>query len=359
MSDDAPPDRSRRARQYFESLWSSFEAARRSSGSTPRRLRIARHRWNLEFASPSLASAFRPAFAHLETGDDDAPDLTVGLWSASATGVAIPSPEWTPGMTTTNARLDAYSDDAITMIRDPYFNLLVGFDGETGRAVYAVDDETRIPGWEVAAPLRFLVNGWFGERGIQMIHAACVARDGRGALLAGPGGSGKSSTALLCLLAGFDYLGDDYCLAKPGAHSEGFSLYNSAKLHAEDLDRFPGLRPHFREAIRDVEGEKPVVFVHDAGAGAIRNGCGLVAIYMPRVSGSAETTIAPLPRATSWHAIAPSTMTQLLGASPHNLSLIGAVASSLPAFRLDLGTNLEDIPGVLAEHLSSLGDSQV
>lgn len=45
--------------------------------------------------------------------------------------------------------------------------------------------------------------------GLVSVHSAAVALDGRGALLLGPGGSGKSTTALLLTLAGFDFLSDD------------------------------------------------------------------------------------------------------------------------------------------------------
>ena len=358
MSLHEPAERSRRAREYFDSLWSSFESACRGS-STPRELRIARHRWSLRFAGPTLAAIFRPAFRHLETEDAGAADLTVGLWSASATGVPVPAPDWVPGMTLTHSRLDSWSDESISMIRDSSFHLLVAVDVSTGRALYAVDDEAAIPGWERAAPLRFLVNEWFSLCGIQMTHAACVSRNGRGALIAGPGGSGKSTTALLCLESGlFDYLGDDYCLVRPGAEPEGFSLYNTAKLLPGDLDRFPRLRPHFQDAIREVEGEKPVVFLSDAGFGSIVDACALDALYLPRVTNGPETTITPVPRGESWRAIVPSTISQLLGSGPRNLSLIGSIASSLPAYRLDLGTDLSAVPRAIAGHLETLREAE-
>ena len=355
MIGDEASERSRRARQYFESLWSSFERACESGSPANADLKIARHRWRLRFAGATLAEMLRPAFAHLETVEGDPPDLLVGLWSASSTGIPVPAPEWSPGMTLTHSRLDSFSDDSITMVRDTYFNLLVAVDHSTGRAIYAVDEEVAIPGWERAAPLRFLINEWFANRGIQLTHAACVSRGGRGALLAGAGGSGKSTTALLCLDSGmFDYLADDYCLARPGAEPEGYSLFNSAKLHPEDLDRFPRLRPHFRDAIRNVEGEKPVVFLRDIAPDGVVAECRLDALYLPRVTDHPATTITPVGRGASWHAIAPSTMSQLLGAGPRNLALIGSIASSLPAFRLDLGSELDRIPETIAAHLEEI-----
>jgi energy-coupling factor transporter ATP-binding protein EcfA2 len=47
------------------------------------------------------------------------------------------------------------------------------------------------------------------------LHAACVGRDGRGILLMGPTGSGKSTVTLHCLLRGFEMLSEDSVFVAP------------------------------------------------------------------------------------------------------------------------------------------------
>jgi hypothetical protein len=52
-------------------------------------------------------------------------------------------------------------------------------------------------------------------QGLVPLHAACVGRGSRGLLLMGPGGSGKSTVALQCLLQGFDFLSEDSVFVAP------------------------------------------------------------------------------------------------------------------------------------------------
>jgi hypothetical protein len=47
------------------------------------------------------------------------------------------------------------------------------------------------------------------------LHAACVGLNGRGILLMGSSGSGKSTVALHCLLNGFDFLSEDSVFVEP------------------------------------------------------------------------------------------------------------------------------------------------
>lgn len=49
------------------------------------------------------------------------------------------------------------------------------------------------------------------------LHAACAGRDGRGVLVLGASGTGKSTLALHCLLQGLDFLSEDAVFVQPDA----------------------------------------------------------------------------------------------------------------------------------------------
>src|SRR6185369_13029821 len=49
-----------------------------------------------------------------------------------------------------------------------------------------------------AHPGAFALSAWLAGQGLQVMHAAAVAFGGRGVLLVGPGGAGKTTSALAC-----------------------------------------------------------------------------------------------------------------------------------------------------------------
>lgn len=53
------------------------------------------------------------------------------------------------------------------------------------------------------------------SQGLVPLHGACVGLGGRGALLMGASGSGKSTAALHCLLEGFDFVSEDSVFVTP------------------------------------------------------------------------------------------------------------------------------------------------
>ncbi|VCU71117.1 hypothetical protein PIGHUM_03198 [Pigmentiphaga humi] len=108
------------------------------------------------------------------------------------------------------------------------------FDAKHRVAVFYAEDCARLPPWERYSPLKSFVHLLALQAQAVLLHAGSVAQAGRrGILLAGPGGSGKSTTTLRLLENGLVSAGDDYVLAEPRADGSCrvHAAYRTLKLH--------------------------------------------------------------------------------------------------------------------------------
>jgi len=77
------------------------------------------------------------------------------------------------------------------------------------------------------------------------IHAACVARNGRGVLLCGASGAGKSTLAFACAQAGWTYVSDDATLLLQGSRDrEAIGKPYRFRFRPEALELFPEVEGH-------------------------------------------------------------------------------------------------------------------
>jgi hypothetical protein len=339
---------SERPAAYFESTWAAFASVSGEPWQTTHR--VGGRTVRIEGKGSALASALLPALAHLacNTSAADAtptPDLVVRTWDLSSGRIGPPPLDAAPGDQLVHDRVAALSDERFVVIWERHFDAITLVDRATGRAVYFTGDAAVLPYYETAAPLRALWHAWFSHQGLLPLHGACVGRDGAALLLTAPGGNGKSTTALLALQAGFDYLADDWCLLKPRAPA-AHRLFGTAKLRPDNLHRFPGLADRIHNHDK-LDEEKATFFLQRDFAPQLRSSARLHAIVVPRVTGRPETTFAPAGAALAWHALMGVTVRGIAGSGREAFALLGEVARCAPVFRLDLGTDLAGIPPVL------------
>lgn len=233
-------------------------------------------------------------------------------------------------------------------------NVLTVLDFGRNRGWLLKLDDVAFPYWEVGSPFRFLLHEWFAARGLQYVHAAAVGTEKGGVLLVGKGGSGKSTTALLCAAAGLQYAGDDYCLIDP-SRERIYSLYNTGKLKGpEDYARLPelkGLSTNSDSFERGGDG-KGVYFLDEIWPDRVVAGMPLRAIVVPRITGQAATRVEPCPPFDALVAMLPSTIAQLPAATNEDCDRMVALAEKLPAYLLHLGTDIHGIPAALTTLLN-------
>jgi hypothetical protein len=190
------------------------------------------------------------------------------------------------------------------------------------------------------------------DHGRQLVHAAALGTTSSGLLLAGQGGSGKSSTALACLGSALRYAGDDYCLVSFEPEPRAHSLYGSAKLHADQAGRFPGLTPALVNADK-LSSEKALFMVHRQFPQHIQESFPVVAVVVPVIAGARRAWVEPSSPGSALLALAPSTILQLPGAGRGALATLARLVQRLPCYRLHLGGDLDRLPPLLAGVLAA------
>jgi len=335
---------------YFSESVECFERAIRSTGKRTHRYRIGSLSFHLEFAGPALEPRLSPAFEHLAAAEG-LPDFRVFLWDAGSTGVAMPSPPWTWGASVRN---EVYVGDRFRIVYNGEAGSLIMYDAEARQAIYWIRKAEYVPYYETGAPLLPAMHWWLEARGCQLVHAGAIATAGAGILLAGRGGSGKSTTALACLADGFDFASDDYCVLTSSYPVKVRSIYCSAKLAADSRDRLPELAAAIHRPA-DPPAEKTLYLMNRIFPERITADFELRAIVLLRIAGTDETTMKPVSPAQALRALAPSTIFQLAGAGGKTFHALASIIRRAPCFEILLGRDFAGIAAALRALLKTNG----
>ncbi len=332
---------------YLDNAWTLFQSAVGDHRSGPtEHLEVARHAVTLRFANDTLRRHVLPAMRHLVAVGSDRPELEIRLWDFASTGVRLPPPPWSETGFAERGNGRIYATDRFTMSFERVTGIFSLVDAQRGRAVFWTLDAGGLPGWTAAAPLHWLLQGWLRFHGQHVVHAGGVSLPAGGVLILGRSGAGKSTTTLAAVEAGWRYAGDDFVVveAEPATVS---SLYCAAKVGGRGVERFPWLGPAIANPA-SLEFEKALVFVDECFPDRPVSAYPLRAIVLPRLSGGTGSRLVP---AKPFEVVAlagpDSAFRNLTGDARGTLSTLRALATSMPTYHLELGSDLAGVVGAL------------
>jgi hypothetical protein len=346
------------ARQFLLQLEHYFEEAASLCGVSEETFAVAGMPLTIRCAGGAHSEKLRKAFQHLKTGAEVGGEgLTISAWhnGGAAAGPFLESwfgrlyENWSLMCGPRGEVLD-FNCNEISAIYHPGPDVLSVLDRETGKAFYLLRDDAPLPFWELSSPFRHILHPWFDSRGLQYTHAGAVGGSKGGVLLAGKGGSGKSTTCLLSVSAGLGYAADDYCLTR-AEDGQVFSLYNTAKLKGpEDLERLPEMAGRsFNEDSFEQGGVGKGTFdLSEVWPERMAAGFPVVAILLPTVTDKVDSSLVPCSAGDALLALVPSTVAQLPFSGEADCLRLGVLAEKVPAYRLLLGSDLSQIPALIA-----------
>ena len=339
---EASARRREAAVDYPRAFACAWQTASKAAGELTRDVRLCGVGVRLRFAGSALADAMMPALAgEVVASAAGRPRLTIELWDAASTGVAAPPLPWSANAIGARGVISAGELSGVRVavhggVGSAAAQLIAVsmFDEAAGVARFFVRDARLLPWYERAAPLRTILHWALRTPDRLLVHAGAVGIGDAGVLVVGPGGSGKSMTAVACALAGSRYLGDDYVVLDLAADQPlVHPLYATAKLA-------PGaqsLIPELSLAASPVHSaEKHVLDVRQLAAHALGDSQTVTAVVLPRLTPGTPTSLRPASASEALLALAPSTIFQ----APRDagaFEIMARLVRRVPALLLQIG----------------------
>jgi hypothetical protein len=227
------------------------------------------------------------------------------------------------------------------------------YDEERGAALQLAGAASDLPLWDSGAPLRLAIHWALPARGRRLLHGATLGTGSDGILISGPGGIGKSGTALAGIAHGLRTVGDDYVIVEQGVPPIAWPVYRLFKQDPAGVARLAGVGR--RLAGRPLNWQGKLEFdPEELSPGCMAHSLRLRAILVPSIERLPASRVEPMPRGKAIEAIARSTIVQLASERASVLLFCAGLTARLPVFRLSLSEEPSEIAATIAALIEDL-----
>jgi len=153
-------------------------------------------------------------------------DFELQVWDSSFPE-DLPETSFAEEYITSNLPIDFDISKPFKVLFDRGQGMIYIFDTERNLGSVWMRDHSQVDVRCCVAPFRVLLSWMANKFDAEIIHASATEIDGRGVLVSGPSGSGKSSLALYSGMNGGNILSDDAVLIEG---SRAYAIYSRAKI---------------------------------------------------------------------------------------------------------------------------------
>lgn len=302
------------------------------------RVNIRGHLIEMRFPTEQAAQNGRISIEGFLSEETRTPDATFLYWHDQCDaflpeGESLHSSVWTSSDHTGNFRIG--TDD----------NSLTGCDYTRQRYYFSRPEKTASVYLNCRHAMVNAFSRWAQANDMLLFHAAAVGTAGKGVLVAGRGGSGKSTFAVSCLAEGLDYVSDDYTLLSASGPLRAMPLYSIAALREDMISKIPGLPKPLLEESGGYLGGKPQFHVP---SDRLKDALDIQAIVIPKIGGEQAPSIVPTQAGRVITQMVYSTITQVESRRDSGLILqMTRRLSGLPVYEFSMSTDLKENPAFL------------
>ena len=297
----------------------------------------------MHFLNENSKRVFSRPFSHLEIETDEKPGFDIYVIHGGPSDEPIDGWKRFERDASEERKLLIYSRNGEYVLYNHESKILAGYDTRRKKAYYYIPNLDILPFYEKAAPMRMIFHHFAQDHGMLLVHGAAIAMDGQGILMAGRGGSGKTTTAICAAFGGFDYLGDDYVILDV-ENKVICSLYSSCKVRWDSEKLLPELGSL---AVNNRNEDKGYFFMNEISERVIKS-VRLCAVAIPRLGGE-EPSYLITSGINALRALSSSTIFQMPGSGMSTLQGISKAIRDVPVYEMVLSTSPEEINKKLAE----------
>jgi hypothetical protein len=307
------------------------------------RITLAHHSIDLLTQSAILRNKFIPALSHLAGMSSlNFADLTIYYVENSDLERGLTAP---PNDLFNAQGFAADLDQSeVQIYYQPWLRQLFLYSQSQKIGIYWTMDATEIPWWETTFSFRIIFHWWSRNKPLQLMHAGAMSNDGeRGWLIPGPSGSGKSTSCMRLLLHGSYYLSDDYVIVSTESPFKVFSLYQTAKINADNFDNsFSALSSQLTNPDTYQE-QKAVLLIGQHYPKQLLKEIKLLGILVPKITAEIHSNMQAVKPSKALMSIAPTTLFHLPHHREDAFAKISRVVSSVPTFQWLLGSDTHSL----------------
>jgi hypothetical protein len=318
---------------YFDEVLSLFDAL--PSFHTDELL-LANRKIKLCTPSMELRRLFLPSLQHLVVNKtDNQSELTIWYAEEKDLHQKLKAPPWT-GFNGQGYNASINQED-VQIFFQPWQKQLFLYSKSKKTGIYWVSDSQLVPWWECTFSFRSIFHLWTQDLPAQLIHSGAMAKNGKAVLITGKSGSGKSTSCLNLLRAGYNYLGDDYVWVELSDTIKVYTLYQTAKIETENLEqRFSDWKPFIINK-QDYLQQKAIFDIKNLYPESITSSAVLKAILLPTVAYREYTSFETASQIKALMAMAPTTLHHLPHNRANSYNKMIKISSKLSSFDWFLG----------------------